>query len=182
MTDQVSELAHSAGSPGKRPGDPWQQVGKGLTLASSVAASPSIHLDVERDGYSLDRQILQAPHISAMARGSIGPHSPDIVRNPAPQRSLSRSRSGSQLPRPECRVQASIASCFPWIINGNASPECQTGTCTQIEEEPPPFNIGISGRMIPDFAAISGIWRALARIVPRHRTRREPAAQRSSSG
>src|SRR5882757_3024107 len=46
MTDQVSELAHSAGSPGKRPGDPWQQVGKGLTLASSVAASPSIHLDV----------------------------------------------------------------------------------------------------------------------------------------
>jgi hypothetical protein len=51
--------------------------------------------------------------------------------------------------------------------------------CRKLPEKFPfahllPFNIGISGRMIPDFAAISGIWRALGRIVPRHRTRREP--------
>ena len=67
---------------------------------------------------------------------SIGTHSPDIVRNPVLQRSLSSSRSASQLPGPECRVRASIASCSSWIINGKAPSECQTDTCTQIEEEP----------------------------------------------
>jgi hypothetical protein len=68
MTDQLSEFAHPPGSSGKRLGDPRKQVGKGLTLASSVAASPPTQLDAERDGYPLDRQILQVPHIPAVAR------------------------------------------------------------------------------------------------------------------
>jgi hypothetical protein len=68
MTDQLSEFAHPPGSSGKRLGDPRKQVGKGLTLASTVAASPPTQLDAERDGYPLDRQILQVPHIPAVAR------------------------------------------------------------------------------------------------------------------
>jgi hypothetical protein len=76
-----------------------------------------------------------AAHIDC-GETSIGTHSSDIVQNPIPQRSLSSSRSGSQLPGPECWVRVSIASSFPWLINGNASAECQTRRCTQIEEEP----------------------------------------------
>ena len=69
VTDQVSEFAHPAGSPGKRPGDPRKQIGKSLTLASSIAASPATQLEAERDRCPLDRQVLQVPHISTVARG-----------------------------------------------------------------------------------------------------------------
>jgi hypothetical protein len=39
MTDQMNEFAHPAGSPGKRSGDPRNEVRKRPTLATSIAAS-----------------------------------------------------------------------------------------------------------------------------------------------
>jgi hypothetical protein len=140
MTDQVSYLARPASQPGKRPGDPRQQAGRGLRLAPAVAASPSIHLDVKRDDYTLHRQSCRRRRhqlwreVDRDAQSGhhrdpnpTAPHYPDSVQMLSIQ---------TWIPPPGIRCIR-----FPWIISGNVSSQFQTATRTQIEEEPISYSV-----------------------------------------